>query len=104
MFYDPIAVLQPIMINFKILVQQICHAKIQWDEEITSDLRQNWEKILNTLENIGKISITRNVVNQDLNDPIELIKSSCMALLMLAFKTTERPFTFDLFLKGVMFI
>ena len=60
------------MINFKILFQQICHTKIQWDEEITSDLRQNWDKILNTLENIGKISIPRNVVNQDLNDPIEL--------------------------------
>ena len=74
MFYDPIGVLQPIMINFKILFQQICRAKIQWAEEITSDLRQNWDKILHTLENIGKISIPRNVVNQDLNDPIDLIE------------------------------
>ena len=32
------------------------------------------DKILNTLENIGKISIPRNVVNQDLNDPIDLIE------------------------------
>ena len=39
MFYDPIGVLQPIMINFKILFQQICRTKIQWDEEITGDLR-----------------------------------------------------------------
>ena len=30
--------------------------------------------MLNTLENIGKISIPRKVVNQDLNDPIDLIK------------------------------
>ena len=29
---------------------------------------------MNTLENIGKISIPRNVVNQDLNDPIDLIE------------------------------
>ena len=36
-------------------------------------MRQNWDKILNTLENIGKISIPRNV-NQDYNDPIELIE------------------------------
>ena len=48
--------------------------KIHWDEEITSDLRRNWDKMLNTLENIGKISIPRKVVNQDLNDPIDLIK------------------------------
>ena len=74
MFYDPIGVLQIIMINFKILFQQVCRTKIQWDEEITSDLRQNWDKILNTLENVGKISIPRDVVNQDLNDPIELIE------------------------------
>ena len=39
MFYDPVGVLQPIMINFKILFQQICRTKIQWDEEITGDLR-----------------------------------------------------------------
>ena len=38
----------------------ICRTKIRWDEEITTDLRQNWDKILNTLENIGKISIPRN--------------------------------------------
>ena len=74
LFYDPIGVWQPITINFKILFQQICRTKIQWDEEIASDLEQNWDKILNTLENIGKISIPRNVVNQDLNliDLIEL--------------------------------
>ena len=39
----------------------ICRTKIRWDEEITTDLRQNWDKILNTLENIGKIAIPRNV-------------------------------------------
>ena len=67
-------VLELIMINFKILFQQICLTKIQWDEEITSDLRQNWDKILYTLENIGKIPIPRDVVKQDINDPIELIE------------------------------
>ena len=90
------------MINFKILFRQICHTKIQWDEEITSDLKQNWDKILNTLESIGKISIPRNVVNQDLNDPIELIELRAFSDASL--KTTERPFTFVLFLRGVMFL
>ena len=37
-------------------------------------MRQNWDKILNTLESISKISIPRNVVNQDLNDRMELIE------------------------------
>ena len=48
--------------------------KKHWHEEITSDLRRNWDKMLNTLENIIKISIPRKVVNQDLNDPIDLIE------------------------------
>ena len=39
-FYDPIGVLQPIMITFKILFQQICRTKIQWDE---TKLGQNFE-------------------------------------------------------------
>ena len=65
MLYNPIDFLQPITTNCKILFRQICRAKIQWDEEITLE---------NTLENIGKISIPRNVVSQDINDPIELIE------------------------------
>ena len=101
-FYDPIGVLQLIMINFKILFQQVCRTKIQWDEEITSDLRQNWDKILNTLESIGKISIPRNVVNQDLNDPIELIELYGFSDASL--QNYERSFTFVLFLKRVMFL
>ena len=47
---------------------------MQWDKEFASGLRQNWDKILNTLESISKISIPRNVVNQDLNDRMELIE------------------------------
>ena len=57
---------------------------------------------MNTLESIGKISIPRNVVSQDLNDPIELIELHGFSDASL--KTMERPFTFVLFLKGVIFL
>ena len=55
MFYDPIGFLQPILIKLKVLFQQICKNKFNWDEEISSDLKKNWERILNNLETIEKI-------------------------------------------------
>ena len=36
MFYDPVGILQSIMINFKISLQQICYEKLKLNEEITT--------------------------------------------------------------------
>ena len=41
MFYDPIGVLQPIMINLKILFQKLCKAKVDWDGDIPNEIKIN---------------------------------------------------------------
>ena len=37
MFFDSIGILQPLVINLKILFQKVCKEKFDWDEEISEE-------------------------------------------------------------------
>ena len=63
MFYDPIGLLQPILINLKRLCQN-CKQKLSWDELLPDDFRNELEKITLFLQDMEKISIARNVLPQ----------------------------------------
>ena len=39
-FYDPIAVMVPVVISFKILLQEICESRVGWDETLEGPLLQ----------------------------------------------------------------
>ena len=64
MFYDLIGLLQPILINLKRLFQEICKQKLSWDELLPDDFRNEFEKIMLSLQDMEKISIDRNVLLQ----------------------------------------
>ena len=42
MFYDPTRILQPVIINLKIIFQNICKQKILWDNELPIDIANYW--------------------------------------------------------------
>ena len=46
MFYCPIGLLQPILINLKRLFQEICKQKLSWNELLPDDFRNEFEKIM----------------------------------------------------------
>ena len=64
MFHDPIGLLQLILINLKRLFQEICKEKLSWDELSADDFRNEFEKIMLSLQDMEKIFITRNVLNE----------------------------------------
>ena len=39
-FYDPIGIIQPIVVSLKILFQEICKTNIDWDEQLPFDLNE----------------------------------------------------------------
>ena len=47
--YDPIGFLNPVLVNAKILMQEIWKRELQWDELLPPDIQENWERIAKEL-------------------------------------------------------
>ena len=90
MFYDPIGLLQIIIINLKLLFQKLCKAKVDWDDEIPNEIKIEWETILSNLETIEKIVIPRKIIDQNSDDSFKSIQLHGLVTQVL--KTTELAF------------
>lgn len=58
-FFDPLGVVSPVTILFKIYCQQLCEAKVGWDKPLTGSLLENWDHLLSVLRSAGDIVIPR---------------------------------------------
>ena len=73
MFFDSIGILQPLVINLKILFQKVCKEKFDWDEEISEEqLQEEWKMMMNLFKLISKLKVPRESVS--LNDVDQLEK------------------------------
>ena len=70
-FYDPMGLICPVVLQPKILFQQLCALKIGWDEVVDGDLCMKWESFLIDLKELQSLKvnrfISRNIFNQNLN-------------------------------------
>ena len=74
MFYDPVGLLQPILISLKSLFQEIYKQKLSWDQILPDDFRNEFDKIMLSLQDMEKMFIPRNLLLQtDDQQKIELI-------------------------------
>ena len=65
LFYVPLGVLQPIIINLKILIQKLYKTKVDCDDDIPNEIEIELENILLNLETIEEIVIPRKILNQN---------------------------------------
>lgn len=63
--FDPLGLAAKFTIRGKMILQDIWRAGIDWDEQITSDIFEDWRKFLNTFDEIEKIRIPRRYVKLD---------------------------------------
>ena len=49
-FYDPIGLIQPIIIKLKLLFQGVCLTHVDWDIEISEQLKDKFDLLLNLLK------------------------------------------------------
>ena len=66
-FYDPMGLISPIIVQMKILQQDICKANYHWDAELASELKTRWMKLISELGQVNVIQIPRCVTSESDN-------------------------------------
>ena len=57
--YDPFGIISPVTVQFKILTQKLCEAKLRWDEGISGELLQRWETLKSSMLEMKPITMAR---------------------------------------------
>ena len=58
-FFDPLGVISPLIVRFKVLFQQLCEAKTEWDEPLTGKSLVDWKTLTSDLQQATPMSISR---------------------------------------------
>ena len=51
-FYDPIGFLSPVIVEFKLLFQELCESKTNWDDILEGNLLTKWNKLVLSLRDV----------------------------------------------------
>lgn len=60
--FDPLGLLSPCIIVMKILIQNLWIHKLNWDDQLPSEIIQTWSKIINSLSMLNELIIPRPVL------------------------------------------
>ena len=58
-FYDPLGVISPITVQFKILFQELCKDKRDWDEPLEGTYKLTWQRLVVQLHDMQLITLSR---------------------------------------------
>ena len=58
--FDPLGLITPVTTPMKVLFQDICKSKTDWDETLQPELQETWEKWLKSCEKAGEIKVPRH--------------------------------------------
>ena len=58
-FFDPIGLIQPILIQMKIIFQEVCLLRQEWDAEIPSHLKDKWLSVVEAVRRIQILKVPR---------------------------------------------
>ena len=50
MFYDPIGLISPIILEFRLFFQKICTGKYDWDTELPLNFATLWNRLIKELK------------------------------------------------------
>ena len=58
-FYIPLGFVSPVVIQFKIFFQELCRAKLEWDQTLEGEVLRKWRNLTSALEEGSLIIIPR---------------------------------------------
>jgi hypothetical protein len=63
--FDPLGLISPIIINYKVFLQQLWLSMLTWDDQLPEDLQAKWSHLLEHLHQINDLRIHRLVIPHD---------------------------------------
>eukprot|EP00795_Rhopilema_esculentum_P003197 gene3197-1511_t len=72
--YDPLGLLSPIVVPLKLLFQELCKKKVNWDTKLSEEISTEWRTIVSDIQSSPPVFVNRSVtdVNKDEIDHVEL--------------------------------
>ena len=55
-FFDPLGLISPVILPYKIMFQKLCYAQTDWDELVNTELSQEWLSTLSDLRQAERVS------------------------------------------------
>ena len=59
MFFDPIGLISPVVLQAKLLFKRLCFGKLGWDDKVPGDVECEWVEFLKNLESLRQVRISR---------------------------------------------
>lgn len=69
-FFDPLGVILPVTILFKMFCQELCKTRISWDETLTGRLLEKWQYLLSMMKEAQVVTIPR-CLYRDISMPLD---------------------------------
>lgn len=57
--YDPIGIVSPVTIQFKIMFQELCANHLNWDDRLSGELLVKWKKLLSEFQQVEPLRFPR---------------------------------------------
>ena len=61
MFFDPLGLISPIVLQIKILFKETCALKYTWDDVVNDKIIEKWKTFFKELENLTPMKVGRQV-------------------------------------------
>ena len=63
--YDPLGIATPFILPAKLIIQDLCHRKVDWDDPVDEDTQRRWQKWLEDLPKLESLQVKRCVKTSD---------------------------------------